>query len=214
MSIAPGHHAELERILTLPAFELGPTLTFGVVPLIGGGESTAADPRAFQHPDLGSILRSRGASRVETLDLFDPDADWRVDMNEPIPDELRSRFATVIDLGSLEHVFDTRQCLENEFRMLRTGGHLVLQTPCKGCYDHGFHTFSPECILMALADNGFTVRHIALTTLQGRRLADPSEAEDVVLWTVGRKERDQPFVAPQQKRSRFMYGLSSRPITK
>lgn len=211
MAVLPGHLDELQRIFALPGFLQGPSLTFGVIDLVDSDGHGVSHPW-YRHADLAGVLVEQGAGPVETLDLFDARADWRVDMNRPLPNRLAGRFGTVVDLGSLEHVFDTKQCLENLFRMIRVGGHLLLHTPCKGYYDHGFHTFSPECVLMGLADNGFTLRHVSLTTPTGTPLSDPADADDVLLWVVGRKDRDLPFVVPQQKRFRFMNPMSSRPI--
>lgn len=163
-------------------------------------------PEWLEAPDLGQALKKIGIREVKTLDLFDHRADYPFDMNLPVPAELRGAFGTVIDIGSLEHVFDTRQCLENLLGMVRVGGHLMLHTPCRGCFNHGLHTFSPECILQTLEVNGFEVRHLRYSTTSGVPLRDPMDGSDVIIWVVGRrKEALTTFQNPQQGRWKPAY---------
>lgn len=70
-------------------------------------------PWQFMEHDFKSILQNLGVVQIDTLDLFDPRADIRHDMNLAVPEALKNRYASAIDIGSLEHVFDTRQCLKN-----------------------------------------------------------------------------------------------------
>ncbi len=53
------------------------------------------------------------------------------------------RYQTVYDVGTIEHVFDTRQCFENCARMVAVGGHYFIHTPVRGYFGHGLHTFAP-----------------------------------------------------------------------
>lgn len=174
---------------------------------------TAAVPPNFQAADLQQILGNYGSRQVSTLDLFDVRADFRHDMNYPLPAEMKRRFGTVIDVGSLEHVFDTKQCLANLFELVADDGHLMLHAPCNGHFDHGFHTFSPECLLQALDLNGFEIRYLKYSTSGGVELTDPGAAFNAVIWIVARKlvHRDH-FVIPQQGRWTRAYGDARFPI--
>src|ERR1022692_3747113 len=144
------------------------------------------------------VLRHPGV-RATSLDLFDPRSELRYDMNHRVPEHEHGRYATFIDIGSLEHVFDTRPCFENCLRMVAPGGHYVLHTPVNGYYAHGFHVFNPECLRSGLELNGFRVIYEKYSSVDGRPVADPSAPGDVLAWIVARKERvmDQ-FVCPQQ----------------
>lgn len=158
-------------------------------------------PQAFQRESLNAILNGLGAEHVMTLDAFDPQADIIHDMNTPVDKSWIGFFNTVIDIGCLEHVFDTRQCLANLFGMLRIGGHLVLHTPCKGYYGHGYHTFSPECITDVLTSNGFEIRYLKFSSRDGFELDDPDMDSNVLIWVVAKKaEQKDCFVVPQQGR--------------
>jgi hypothetical protein len=163
-------------------------------------------PDEYLVPDLIEFLRRRGLRELDTIDLFDDRAALRFDMNYPIPDAYRERYQTFIDLGSLEHVFDTRQCLENCLRMVRPGGHYLLSTPVNGHFDHGLHTFSPEALLQALTLNDFEIVYHAYSTQSGKRLKSPNLGRDVVIWLLGRKLRSMgAFQMPQQGRWRDVY---------
>jgi hypothetical protein len=163
-------------------------------------------PRQMLEKDLKGVLTNYGMKDLTVLDFEDFRADVRHDMNIPIPDHLRSKFNTIIDIGSLEHVFDTKRCLENLFSMLKVNGHILLHTPCKGCFDHGLHTFSPECILASLKFNGFEIRYVAYSTESGLPLAAPGNGRDVIIWVVARKVGEMKvFVVPQQGRWQEKY---------
>jgi hypothetical protein len=116
----------------------------------------------------------------------------------------------VIDIGSLEHVFDTRQCLENCLRMVRVGGVYILHTAVKGYYLHGLHTFSPEALLQVFTLNGFELVYHRYSTDGGAPLEDPTKGENVLIWLVGRKIADiSVFKCPQQRGWKELYARDS-----
>ena len=59
------------------------------------------------------FIQNRGVKDFEVIDLFDSRATLNYDMNEPVPNREHGRYGSLLDIGCLEHVFDTRQCLEN-----------------------------------------------------------------------------------------------------
>jgi hypothetical protein len=132
--------------------------------------------------------------------LFDSRAELRYDMNQPVPESEYNRYATLIDIGCLEHLFDTAQCMENCFRMVRRDGHYMLVTPVNGYYGHGMHTFNPQGLIDCLRANGCEVVYLKYSTLLGKPVLDPSSFPDVLIWVVARKEREiSAFTCPQQK---------------
>jgi hypothetical protein len=156
-------------------------------------------PEQFKEPDLNRILARFGVSQVDTLDMFDERATYGYDMNEPVPESLHGKYGTILDIGNTEHVFDTRTCLANLFRMLKVGGHLLIATPCNGFYGHGLHTFNPEAIRGAMLENGFKIVYLAYISKRGARLRHPNQRKNVNLWIVGRKLEDrEKFEPPQQ----------------
>lgn len=161
----------------------------------------APPPPRYHCSSLSELLRKDGVMQIEIIDLFDPRATLRYDMNYAVPTTEHEKYATVIDIGSLEHVFDTRQCFENCLRMVRTGGLYFLHTPVNGFFGHGLHTFNPCALRDGLQLNGFEIEYEKYSTSWGEPVADPSHKEDIILWIVGRKRRAiERFVCPQQER--------------
>jgi hypothetical protein len=199
--IIPAHVSLHNEVLAIPGFLVDPILVFGfqdVWPTDGPPESK---PEILRYPDLNGYLRSMGFQVVHTMDHFDPRSEIRHDMNEPIPAEHYETYATLIDIGCLEHVFDTRVCLENCLRMVKVGGHFLMHAPINGYYGHGLHTFHPEGLLSALELNGFDIIFHQCSTMDGIRISDPENHRDVLLWAVARKLRPlEKFVCPQQGR--------------
>jgi hypothetical protein len=156
-------------------------------------------PAAFRYGSLTELLRARGNS-VVSLDLFDSRAELRYDMNRPVPESEYQKYGTLIDIGCLEHLFDTAQCLENCMRMVRPGGHYLLHTPVNGYFGHGLHVFNPQGLIDCFGANGFKIVYVKYSTRLGKPISDPSSSPNVIAWIVGQKERDVPaFSCPQQK---------------
>ena len=183
------------EILAIPEFLGNPILCFGFQEFQPGA---ILDGRDCTH--LGEYFATRGFQSV-SLDLFDPRSELRYDMNHKVPDREHERYGTFIDIGSLEHVFDTRQCFENCLRMVKQGGHYLLHTPVNGYYGHGFHVFNPDCLREGLEENGFRLIYEKYSSIDGVVLPDPSVPGENLAWLVARKERAMgDFVCPQQRK--------------
>ncbi len=156
-------------------------------------------PTDFSFPNLKDLALSHGLKKVYSVDLFDSNADYRWDLNLPVPKNFHNSFKVLIDIGTLEHIFDTRQCLENYFRLVTPGGLFVLTTPVNGFFGHGFHVFNSETLLRALEKNSFKVLYKKFTTSTGVEISDPSLPSNILLWVVARKEKKMgKFIIPQQ----------------
>jgi len=156
-------------------------------------------PDEFKCETFEDVVKKFGAQQVTVLDYFDSRAQIKHDMNTPIPSEYHNLFGTFIDIGCLEHLFDTAQCLENCMRMVRLHGHFLLHTPVNGYFNHGIHVFNPDILAGAFKVNGFTVLSVQFSDEHGKDIADPSTPTNVILWLVARKDRPMgDFVSPQQ----------------
>jgi hypothetical protein len=194
MSIVKRHIKFYREIFAIPGFLSEPILMFGFQDVLGENL-----PEGFDYKDAGQLLAARGLTDVVTLDLFDHRADLRYDLNMPVAETEHERYGTVVDIGSVEHVFDTRQCLESCMRMVRPGGHYFVVTAVRGYLRHGFHTFHPELLEQALTINGFEIPYRQFSSKAGHRLDQPDEAEDALIWIVGRKTKPMgEFQIPQQ----------------
>lgn len=91
----------------------------------------------------------------EYLDFdLNEDAAVQLDLGAPLPDEWRGGAGTVIDAGTLEHIFDLGQVLRNVHDMLRAGGTMVMIAPVSW-WQHGFVNFNPKLFYSVAAANGY-----------------------------------------------------------
>ena len=189
----------LDEFFSVPGFIQDEALTFGyqvVSPMINKSNV----PDAFKGPDLNTILYNLGAQNVVALDYFDKRAELRFDMNNPVPKKYHNRFGTLVDIGSLEHVFDVKQALINCMKMLKPRGMYLLAVPVKGYYSHGIHTFTdPKALVHAFVHNKFEIVEVAYSTRARAPISDPREADEVMLWLMTRKIGNfRKFRNPQQ----------------
>lgn len=140
-------------------------------------ESIRAEGEGFSE----GLLRHLGATSVDSLDYSTYEkASILHDLNEPVPSTLHKRFETVIDAGSLEHVFNYPIALRNCMEMVKQRGRLVIITPCNNYCGHGFYQPGPELFFRAFAkENGYEVTSAFLRVGVGEdepeifHLADP-----------------------------------------
>jgi hypothetical protein len=90
------------------------------------------------------ILNVFGASTVDSLDNSGyENATIIADMNQPLPAHFR-KFNTIVDGGTLEHVFNLPQALKNVSLLCQPGGQIIHILPANNFCGHGFWQFSPE----------------------------------------------------------------------
>jgi SAM-dependent methyltransferase len=138
-------------------------------------------------------LRGLGASSVTTLDASSFEgADVVADLNRPLPAELRRTFDTVLDGGTVEHVFDVATALRSTLDAVAVGGHYLAISPADGWPGHGFYQLSPELYFRILSpDWGFRIRGAFVAELRRKprwhRVADPAEIGRRGQWLIGRR---------------------------
>jgi len=85
-----------------------------------------------------------GFDFVSSLDNSDYEgAEIVWDLNLPLNDSFAERFDVVFDGGTMEHVFNTKQVLENIGKLLKIGGLAIHEVPSSNSVNHGFYSFSP-----------------------------------------------------------------------
>lgn len=93
---------------------------------------------------------------VVALDISDYEgAEYVWDLNNPIPNDWTHKFGTVIDSGSLEHVFNIKQALINMNRLTAPHGKIIHITPANNYLEHGFFQFSPTLFVDYYGVNKF-----------------------------------------------------------
>ena len=194
MAILKEHLSFYREIFKIPGFFTTPLITIGVNEITGKNL-----PKDFAFSDFNGLLNYRGIKEVTTLDFFDNKADLKIDLNYPISKKLHEKYNTLIDIGNLEHIFDTSQALENCLRMVKAGGIYFLHTPVNGYFKHGLHTFNPEGLINALKLNGFKIIYEKYSTVKGTPIGDPSVGKNVILWVAAKKlKKMNRFIIPQQ----------------
>jgi len=174
-----------------------------------------------QHPDTEKYVHARtffemfGITEYYDIDKFEIDKPQILhDLNTPVPAELREKFNLIIDSGTIEHIFDVRQVMENMISMCRTAGWIVHIAPASNFMDHGFYSFSPcfffdfyrangfedfACYILQLNPDNMRERSPYFEYRYGmdlRPLIDPQRA--VLVFFAARKSSANPLVIPTQ----------------
>lgn len=104
-----------------------------------------------------------GGGEVHALDYSPYEgADIICDLNScDLPDEYIGKFDLVIDGGTLEHVFNQNNAINNINRLVREGGYVYHMLPCSGWVDHGFYSYSPTFFEdVYTKENGFEIMNL------------------------------------------------------
>ena len=190
-------------------------------------EEFGLPPRACQASRGGyadDFLRlALHADRVDAMDASEHEGATIIhDLNDPVDPGLYEAYDSVIDGGSLEHIFNVPVALANLMRMATVGGRLFSLWPANNLCGHGFFQFSPEFAFRVFSEaHGFEAERVSLVEsrfpsveLTPRRLVldvkDPdllghrvlrTSMRPALLLVQARKLRhlDDPFAVPPQQ---------------
>jgi hypothetical protein len=91
------------------------------------------------------LLKYFGATSVDSIDINDyEDSNIIYDLNYNVPKELENKYDTIIDSGSLEHIFNIKVAMKNFSVMCKEKGLILHISPSNNFCGHGFYQFSPE----------------------------------------------------------------------
>lgn len=113
-----------------------------------------------------SLLKSYfGSTTVESIDASNyENATFIHDMNKALPAELMQKYDTIIDSGTLEHIYNISQALENCSLLCRPGGQIIHILPTNNFCGHGFWQISPELFFSLYSDkHGYRDTEVFLT---------------------------------------------------
>ena len=110
------------------------------------------------------LIKHFKASNVDILDVNDyEDANIIHNLNEKIPKNLEEKYDTIIDGGSLEHIFDIKTAMINLRKMCKKEGVIIHISPANNFCGHGFYQFSPNLFhTFYNEDQGFKKTEIIL----------------------------------------------------
>ncbi|HEU4686229.1 MAG TPA: methyltransferase domain-containing protein, partial [Nitrospira sp.] len=114
---------------------LSPVLALGALKIHEPPERIAAlaGEHAYAHLARDHSVRALLRDRYEVSAYQDCDvnglADLHLDLGKPLDETWDGRFGTVLNGGTVEHVFDVRQAMTNIHRLVRPGGTMIHLAP-------------------------------------------------------------------------------------
>ena len=170
--IISAHHTFYERILP---FVTGPVLMLG-----------------------NQELESGYSNPFPTYKTFDPDGgDYAGDLSDD-QTALHDAFRTIVNIGTIEHIWDIHGAFCNVVSMLKIGGVYAGVSPVAGYRNHGIHITGARYIEAFFKSNGFEIIDRWYSD-RVREIPDPTDG-DSLFWIVARKlsAPGSEFVRPQQ----------------
>ena len=128
------------------------------------------DNKKYKNNDFCEKLLENnfGSTTVDSIDFSDFEgASIVFDMNKSLEEKFYEKYETVLDIGSLEHIFNIPQALKNVSQLCKIGGQIVHVSPANNMCGHGFFQFSPELFFSYYSErNGYynTEVYLADTT--------------------------------------------------
>ena len=102
-------------------------------------------PEIYHRNSYEIFEKLPGVECVSALDFSDYEgADIVFDLNSnELPQEYKGKFDLVIDGGTLEHVFNQYNAINNMNALVKIGGYIYHMLPCAGWGNHSFYNYSP-----------------------------------------------------------------------
>ncbi len=191
-------------------------------------EFVAEDKRGLLHSRLSLALRPNGGCETYTLarmvyailfgadetpDAIDFDGfDFKAkrhDLN--LPFDGLEQYATVINHGTAEHIFNIAQVFRTIHDAAQVGGLMIHESPFTGWVDHGFYCLQPTLFYDVARANGYEMVLTALEHLPSQSYVEVKSREEIhalaardqlaynaMLFVAMRKTAEGEFKIPQQ----------------
>lgn len=112
----------------------------------------------FRREEIATLYSVFGYKKYRSIDLADPRADWRCDLNYPV--DIPERFDAIANFGTAEHVFNISEVFRSMHVLLREGGVQLHVMPVFGDVNHGFYNIHPTVYLDLAKANDYVVEDI------------------------------------------------------
>jgi len=135
------------------------------------------------------LINLLDATKVESFDNSDYEQATHIaDMNLPI--ECAETFDTVLDAGTLEHIYNAPQALTNVSTMCAEGGQILHILPANNLCGHGFWQFAPELFYSLYSQaNGYSETTVFLASFDNEaywyEVEAPSNGQRIIIQSVG-----------------------------
>lgn len=125
--------------------------------------------------DDTTLFSAFGFDSIHSCDISGSEGPtFTLDLNQPIPRELCGMYDTVIDSGTIEHIFDLKTVLYNIHALLKPGGRAIFMTvPVSNYVDHGYHMFSPQLLYDYYTINRYRIASSYVIFFKRDFLRDP-----------------------------------------
>lgn len=140
----------------------GPMLALGSLTLRETNDAIADFARLHGYDRLlrEQTVAALVADRYGIADYISCDinghADIKLDLSMPLSAVHKGAYRSLLNGGTLEHIFDVRQAMENVHDAVAVGGLMIHTTPMTW-HDHGFYNFNPIFFHQTAAANGYAV---------------------------------------------------------
>jgi hypothetical protein len=214
------HGANLDRVVTIGRLDIlvTPEQVEREFAAFGEHLERGEIDRLIQAKDryCEPIIERLGAKVVDSLDASDFEGASIVhDLNQPIGQELKSKYSLLLDGGTLEHVFNFPEAIKTCMSMVEVGGHALFCLPTNNEMGHGFYQFSPDLFFRVFSDdNGYRLNGIYVAPLYrdgewlkvndpaalGQRVGFNQSNDELGLMIFAERVREMPLFAkiPQQ----------------
>lgn len=124
----------------------------------------------FESPYAEAVFFDMYGTKLLSLDGFAHEKpDFIFDLNRPVPEKMHEQFSCLIDGGTMEHVFNVPQLIDNCFRMLETGGFYICMVPTNNFNGHGLYQFSPDFFYSVFSEaNGMQLRDVFIVKFSAK----------------------------------------------
>jgi hypothetical protein len=135
------------------------------------------------------LIELLGATKVESFDNSDYEQATHIaDMNIPI--ECAVTYDTILDAGTLEHIYNAPQALKNVSTMCAEGGQILHILPANNQCGHGFWQFAPELFHSLYSQaNGYSETTVFLASFDNEahwyEVEAPSNGRRIIIQSVG-----------------------------
>ena len=160
-----------------------------------------------------SVLRSAfDAKTVHSLDASGyENASIVHDMNTPIG--VHEPYSVVLDLGTLEHVFNVPVALDNIAALCAPGGTIMHMLPGNNCSGHGFYQFSPELFFQVYSEErGFTGTRVFAAPMGAQDVWYEVKAPHTLKSRVNITSRDELYLLVMTRKTGAPLPLAQHPV--
>lgn len=111
------------------------------------------------------LFKKLGFNHVDSVDCSEYEGATIIhDMNKPL--NITDKYNYIFDGGTIEHIFNIPQVLENVINLLEIGGIFCSVTVNNNFSGHGMYQFSPELFLSTLTnDYGMEIKELYVSKI-------------------------------------------------